>query len=143
MEEGGQRENVAEKCLSKEKKEEIVERNKKKIKVYVAHVSQEEEGADTVEGGKEGSRDFCQAWCVDNADDNLPLGVICCPSAPRELFPDIVEGGEGEGGCLNDCRLPWETDSGRPRMRQYLELVQTSGNKGSLEEIEREGEAGG
>lgn len=52
-EEGRQRENVAEKCLSKEKKEEIVERNKKKIKVYVAHVSQEEEGADTVEGGKE------------------------------------------------------------------------------------------
>lgn len=52
-EEGRQRENVAEKCLSKEKKEEIVERNKKKIKVYVAHVSQEEEGADTAEGGKE------------------------------------------------------------------------------------------
>lgn len=37
----------------RKKKEEIVERNKKKIKVYVAHVSQEEEGADTVEGGKE------------------------------------------------------------------------------------------
>lgn len=132
----------------KEKKEEIVERNKKKIKVYVAHVSQEEEGADTVEGEKEGRRDYCQAWCVDNADDNLPLGVICCPSAPRELFPDIVEGGEGEeggkveGGCLNDCRLPWETDSGGPGMRQYLELKQTSGNKGSLEEKGRDRERG-
>lgn len=38
--------------MPEQKKEEIAERNKKKIKVYVAHVSQEEEDADTRGGAR-------------------------------------------------------------------------------------------
>lgn len=42
------------KMPEQKKKEEIAERNKKKIKVYVAHVSQEEENAD-IRGSRRGS----------------------------------------------------------------------------------------